>query len=189
MPFNVDIFASEIMKTGTLQNNKFDVRFSLPLFLFRSGSTESITLRADSVQLPGINLDTTAVNRYGLGPRQKVPFNVNFNDNTISFIEDAKNSIWNLFHTWTTNILQYAAPGGSSPTYLMRYKKDYQTDISIIVYNTDGLAVSQITMKEAFPISMAGVGLSWADKSNILKVNVQFTFREWYMDSPSQIVT
>ena len=199
MAFNVDVFRGEILTGGILQTNKFEVRLNCPVTLIgKSGSNQSLMFRAESVKMPGVNINTTNVNRYGIGPNQKLPFNVSFADNSISFIEDKNGTVWKTFYSWMNMIFDYSGLTSSQrlnsmPSYLVEYKRNYMTDIHVYVYDTQSrqpgvndktssIPVSVIIMKEAYPISLNDVNLSWS-QSNLMKVDVGFTFREWHMQN------
>ena len=190
MAFNVDAFKSEISTRGTLQTNKFEVEIPMPLKLVGLGfgnSTSMLQVRAENVRLPGMSLDLTSVNRYGIGPKQRLPFNVNFTDNSITFIEDGQNTIWKYFYVWMNSIFDYSGLQqtriNTLPTYQVEYKKQYCTDIKVKVFDTVGTLITTLVMKEAYPTNLGDVGLSWADNNQLFRVNVGFTFREWYLDN------
>ena len=186
MGFNIDSFKTEITGRGTLQTNKFEVFIPLPRVMGGSTATaRMLALRAENVKFPGVNLDLTQVNRYGYGPRIRSPFNVNFNDNSITFIEDEVNTVSKFFYIWMNSIFDYSGVNtGSnvSPTYLVKYRIEYVTDIKIYVYNTAGFLASTVVMKDAYPTNLGDVGLGWSDNNSLFRVNVGFTFKEWYIE-------
>lgn len=186
MGFNIDSFKTEITGRGTLQTNKFEVLIPLPRVMGGSTATaRMLALRAENVKFPGVNLDLTQVNRYGYGPRIRSPFNVNFNDNSITFIEDEVNTVSKFFYLWMNSIFDYSGVNtGSnvSPTYLVKYRIEYVTDIKIYVYNTAGFLASTVVMKDAYPTNLGDVGLGWSDNNSLFRVNVGFTFKEWYIE-------
>jgi hypothetical protein len=97
--FNIKTFKSELSKTGVLQTNKFTVEFASPKVLqnisidgINTSDTERlINLRAESAKIPGIGLLMTDVNRYGVGPMQKMPYSAAFTSNVITFLTDRSN--------------------------------------------------------------------------------------------------
>lgn len=187
MAFNIDTFRAEVTGRGTIQTNKFEVLIPLPKSLGATNvyTSQMLTMRAENVKFPGVNLDLTSVNRYGYGPRQRMPFNVNFNDNSITFIEDEQNTVSKLFYLWMNSIFDYTGIDdlsmSSIPSYFLRYKNEYATDISIYVYDNIGNLSCTAVMKEAYPTNLGDVNLSWGETNNLFRVNVGFTFKEWYI--------
>jgi hypothetical protein len=181
--FNIARFSAHIKDKGTLQTNKFMVRFSPPAILGANLFIDSsIEYRANSVKVPGVSLDTQNVSRYGIGPQQKFPTNVNFTDIDINFVDMTDNSIWKYFANWMNGIFDYTGSGrqGSQASYNVQYKTNYETDISINVFDNDGRLSNIIVLKEAFPISLSDVSLSWSENNRLYEFNVRFAFREWY---------
>jgi hypothetical protein len=181
--FNIARFSAHINNSGTVQTNKFIVRIPPPIIL-RDGFDviqRSIEYRANSVKVPGVDLDTQNVSRYGVGPSQKFPTNVNFTDIDINFLDTNGNYIWKYFAKWMNGIFDYTGvSGGNEPSYKVEYKKYYQTNIEIFVFDNDGRQTNAIILKEAFPISLSDVSLSWSENNRLYEFSVRFSFREWF---------
>jgi hypothetical protein len=197
--FNIQDFKSNIGKDGVLQNNKFLVTISNPQQFVNVGLLQ---FRASDIRIPGVSFETLNTHRYGVGPIQKFPTNVNFTDIGITFIEDKHGSIWNSMNSWTRKIFNYGGVNtvdGISPSsvfyqeqYTLEYKNTYSTNIVIQVFNneaendtyigalgSDIKATLIITLLDAYPISMHDVPLSWSDNNNLFKTTVDFTFRDY----------
>jgi len=56
------------------------------------------TFRIDQVKVPGINLASADVNRYGAGPTQKQPYNAQFTEVQMSILSDNEASIWQYWY-------------------------------------------------------------------------------------------
>ena len=153
MAFNIQNFASEIKRNGTLQTNRFEVRISRPRAFLRGGPIEennqflwnTIRLRAEQINLPGFDAATYDNRRYGVGPTFKVATGVQAKETTMSFIETGKNDIFKLFYDWTNLIVDYESYRNSSnisvPTiFATGYKEDIIAEtIEIRVYNNTGV--------------------------------------------------
>jgi hypothetical protein len=181
--FNIARFSAHINNSGTVQTNKFIVRIPPPIILQNGFEVvqRSIEYRANSVKVPGVDLDTQNVSRYGIGPSQKFPTNVNFTDIDINFLDTNGNYIWKYFAKWMNGIFDYTGvSGGSQPSYKVEYKKYYQTDIQIFIFDNAGRQTNAIILKEAFPISLSDVSLSWSENNRLYEFNVRFSFKEWF---------
>jgi len=188
--FNIAEFSTKINQRGTLQTNKFLVQITVPsiriLNSYNLGNV--LEFRASSIKIPGIDYNTIQTYRYGMGPSHKTPTNVQFKDIGISFIEDKQNSIWKFFSTWMDYIFKFqpGTQGRSSPglTYLAAYKDTYiSPTMKILIFDNSGNNVNTINLTQAFPITLNDIDLSWSEQSELMKVNVGFTFREWYFDN------
>ena len=175
--FNIAEFSSKINDRGTIQNNKFLIKISFPAILVNVYNEEDLVFRASSIEIPGVSFENTTSFRYGVGPQQKTPRNPNFNDISISFIEDEQNRIWKFFSRWTNEIFNFDADS----KYVARYKSEYiSPNFEIEIYNNKGLKVTSVILTEAFPSSLGNVGLSWSDKNSLMMVKVGFSFTDWH---------
>jgi hypothetical protein len=191
--FNISGFKANISDYGYLQTNKFIVAFNSPTIMQNTtidgvpvSQTEGLMqVRAESVKVPGITLIQNDVNRYGVGPLQKMPTNVNFTPNSITFISDRNGEIYKYFYTWLSNIYDFSgivAPDtNSSASYSVAYKDDYVTDLHVYVYDNGGNMVKDIVMYRAYPESMNEINLGWGDNSALMKITVSMSFRDWAM--------
>jgi len=181
--FNIAEFSTKINERGTLQNNKFIVSITKPRIFSDDDFNRILEFRASNVRIPSINFDVLSTYRYGVGPQQKNPTNVNFNDITISFIETESNFIWKSFAWWINEIFDFSDRGNGTIKYTSEYKQYYTSPtIKITVYNNKGENVNVVVLKEAYPISLNDVDLSWSNRNNLMMINVGFTFREWYFE-------
>lgn len=208
MAFNIQDFASNIKRYGTLQSNRYQVIFQPPRSYFQvlnSRVVPELTFRADSVKLPGVNFATFDHRRYGVGPIIKAPTNVQFSEIDISFIETSNQSVFEIFYDWTNLVVNYReptiSPDGPSTErqiFTTNYKDDYVSNvIEIQVFNNTGTVygddtyrekgpVSIIELIDAFPISVSDTSLSWSDNNSLIKVNVQFAFTTWRFKRTTQ---
>lgn len=181
--FNVARFSSNLRQYGTLQTNKFIVRIPKPELFDPSQLDPVIEYRANNVRVPGVALDLQQVFRYGVGPEQKFPTNVNFTDININFVDTQNKDIWKRFSFWFNGIFDYTGlSGGSQASYKTEYKKYYTTNIEIHIFDNDGNRVNVVVLKEAFPTTLSEVGLSWSENNRLYEFTVGFSFREWYFD-------
>ena len=197
--FNIASFSSEIGKSGYLQTNKYLVGFTTPNILQNysidgkpvADIEKMIQVRADSIKIPGIALLMGDVNRYGIGPVQKMQYKASFTSNSISFIADRRGAIYKYFYTWINSIFEFAGASGAivagrpiisrNASYQTEYKDNYTTDIHVYVFDNTGNQIKEIVMLRAFPESLNEVPLSWNQNNELMKVTVSFSFRDWQM--------
>jgi hypothetical protein len=199
MAFNIQNFASNINRYGTLQTNRFEVRFSPPIGListFGRDTSELLSFRAENIKMPGVNFANYESRRYGVGPTVKSPTNVQFSDIDVSFIEAENQEVFDIFYQWSNLIVNYSDPftgefGLDRQIYTTSYKDSFISNIQIRVFNNSGTnkfvpnippelkPTGIIELTEAFPISVSDSALSWSDNNSLFKVNVQFAFTNW----------
>lgn len=183
MTFNIANFSAHISKFGTVQTNKFRVDIGTPAILRPINNGDLYQYRASSVRVPGANFDMQNVSRYGVGPQQKFPTNVNFTDIDVTFVDTNYNALWKYFTIWMNGIFDYTGiAGGSQASYRVEYKTNYVADTDIYVYANSGDLVNKITLKDAFPVSLGDVNLSWSENSRLYEFTVRFSFKEWFFE-------
>lgn len=206
MAYSISDIRNTIGQNGLLSTNKFLVYFASPSIMENisinsldskhsaaAGSSESlIQLRAESAKIPGISLMTGDVNRYGLGPMQKMAFNTAFTETSLTFVADKKAEIYNYFYTWLNGIFDFAGVSNGSnevanrdPSYQAQYKKYYVTDLNVYVFDNYGNRVQTVIMRDAFPISLNEVTLNWASSNEVMRLVVNLSFKDWVMDKVS----
>jgi len=186
MLFDIQKFSGHVNKFGTLQTNKFVVLIPPPRIFAPSVAEELMVYRASNARIPGASLDLQRVMRYGVGPEQKFPTNINFTDISITFIDTRENALWKRFTTWINGIFDFTGvSGGSEASYKTEYKSNYISDVKIFVYDNDGRLKNVVVLKEAYPVSISEVGVSWSENNKLYEFTVGFTFREWYFEGYS----
>lgn len=193
MPFNINEFRADISDKGYIKSNYFEV-FVAPPPVSRNSSSlvRHMTHRIEQVRIPGINFMSADINRYGVGPTQKQPFNAQFNEIGLTILCDNYGDIWQFWHDWLRAIYQFtpvAVPGNGTVStqanYNVGYKDQYSSTMSIALYDVGGTALKRIDLYQAFPTSIREMPLSWEDRNNLLKLGVSVTFKEYTLVAAS----
>jgi hypothetical protein len=195
MAFSVSDILGSITESGVLHSNKFILQMNSPPVLRNvsiNGTTAQDTeylmvIRAEQAKLPGVLIETTDVNRYGVGPNQKMPFNAQFTDTSLTFVSDKNGELYRYFYTWLNAIFDFGGINNTNTlaTYKTDYKDNYTTDLHIYVYNNFGDIVQGVTLFKAYPVSFNEVSLDWGQTNQLMKFTVGFTFRDWKLDDVS----
>lgn len=200
MPFNVEQFKSRIaFKKSFQRTNKFLVIFAPPRVLVnrRQETIASLRFWAMSANLPGYAMASNEVRRYTYGPAEKRPFGPAFEDISLGIMSDVRQDNWDLFHTWTQAIIPHDMRNGidslntpigqitRAAPYELEYRQNYVTDLNIVMYDESGKATLQIVCREAFPLAVGDIDLSWGDTNNIAVFPVTMTYVDWYYVRPS----
>ena len=179
MAFNIQRFADNVGKFGTIPVNRFEVEFSRPSAVtsYSNDLPEILTLRAERINMPGIVFDSYESRRYGVGPSIKTPVGKSrFNEITVDFIDTSILDIKAFFYDWMNYIVDIS--GNPTPTFLTGYKSDYAIDMIIKVFNHNNVSpVYTIRIVQAFPVAMADSSLAWSRTNELFKTSVTFAYK------------
>ena len=223
MAFNVQKIKSAIGAGGVLQNNKYDVKIFFPLGSPMGGSflnlitgqskvgfasdgqltaqskvTEDLSYRCVNATLPGLNIRTSDVSRWGFGLQEKMPINASYNDCSLDFVCDRYGSAFKFWYSWmnyifssngeeTNNIVDRIFGQGnviselfgtSRQFYTSEFKDNYAATVVITLYDASGNKAVDYYLYKAFPIGLNDINLSWGNTNELVKIGVKMTFRE-----------
>jgi hypothetical protein len=196
--FNVGEFKGHLENRGVLRPNKFMVQVPIPAGMTNanvSGREEVVAVGkdfsffAEAVSLPGVGLLTDETLRYGYGPLEKKPYVAAFTDVRMVVRADKDGKIFDFLHAWQRLCYDYelrstiGTVGGILPSqypFEATYKADYAVDVTIVLYNEVGGAVTSVILREAFPSMIADVPLDWAASPELVKFTVILTYHDWY---------
>lgn len=214
MAFNISDFKSNIETYGVIPNNLFEIYITPPSAIFggKSIKTDSnisragintfsvndvsreMIFRAEEATLPVLEISTIDSYRYGVGPAQKTPFSVVFNNELINltFLSDRYGALWQFWYYWYQSIFNFSGidsgtPGtiNASGSYGLDYKENYSTDVTVIIYDRGGNVVQAITYTQAYPAIMNSVKLAWGTEKQLLKINVGLYFTDFTIRNSS----
>lgn len=185
--FSISDFRSSMNNAGVLRSHSYMIMINPPPSL-REYDTAQLTLRCDSVNMPGINFMTQdGIYRYGYGPAEVMPYNVMFTPVTMSLMVDRAASQYTFFNLWMNSIFDMNLQGGilggsgdSSP-YEVAYKKDYAVTMNMFVYNETADKVIELTFQEAYPLLMQDTPLAWGEQQNIIRLQISMAYKTFYM--------
>ncbi len=213
MPFNIDQFRGAVLNKGLLKPSKFEIEIPIPTALTNAvtnpntnqptvgtvtqGVADGInsaksTLRfmCEAVTLPGVQVASSEVRRFGYGPFERKPYAPTFTDINVTILADAKGQNWDLFQKWIQLITNFdlanrARNGiGNLEFFEINYKQNYAVDITISCYPDYDSVTPAIRLKlyEAFPVFLGDISLNWGNTNDIMRIPVTFTFFTWSND-------
>ena len=155
-----------------------------------------LVLRCDSAQLPGATLlKDDAVRRFGYGPIEQVPYGVQFNDITLSWIVDRNAEIVEFFHQWMSVIVNHNSKGGGNmidqdpystySPYEVGYK-DYYTNkqMNIFVYDRASNKTIEYEIYDVFIKQINDMSVAWDNRDSIMRLNTVFAYTDYIMKAP-----
>jgi len=190
MPFNINAFKTNIRDFGYLDNNSFAFLVQTPQALasqFNAGGAsnkiaQNMSFRTDQVRAPGINLMTSDIARYGIGPTRKVVTNAQFQEIYFSILCDKYCEIWQYWYEWTRLCFGFnGTPNGQASTLTLKYRNDCTSTAIILIFHHEGNLVQSIILFQAFPTSVREVALAYGD-ANLMKINVSMSYSEYTIE-------
>ena len=136
------------------------------------GNAREISLRAESVTIPGRNLATsTDSNIYG--PTREVVEGVTYaEDITISFQSSSDLKEREFFEKWQQMAFD-------ETSWNVKYYNEYTGSVEIYLLDKQSERRYGIKLEEAFPKTVNAIQLGYADNNTIIKTDVSFSFRYW----------
>lgn len=180
MPFDIVDFSSKISKRGFQKTSHYEVIITPPTLLTSSEIVSDIPFRANSVNIPGITLDSDNIKHKGYGLSEKRANGANFSDLAITFIVDGHGELPKFFLDWMelihpTDEETYGVDG----VEFLEYPVNYYGGVDINVFDSTGVMHTTYSFKDPFPIAIGDVQHSWETTDSILILPVSFAFRSF----------
>jgi len=157
-------------ENGYAVPNRFEVLIFSPGA--RTEESKKVSLRCESISLPGRNLNTlTDSNIYG--PTREVVNGVTYaEDITLTFQASAGLDERRFFEKWQELAF-------NKQTWNVGYYNHYVKEIEIYLLDKQDKRRYGIKLVEAFPKTITATELSQASNNEIIKTSVSFSFRYW----------
>ena len=141
-------------------------------FLTGGSDKRSISLRCESVTLPGRNLNTLDdTNIYG--PVRQIVDGVTYaEDVTMMFQSSSGLAERAFFEDWQRKAF-------NDRTWNVKYHKDYVSTIEIYLLDRKDNRRYGIKLFDAFPKTIGAIDLNYSSNNEIIKTPVTFSFRYW----------
>jgi hypothetical protein len=157
--------------------------------------SQLVTLRAERVNQPGIQLMTSSVRRHGVGPLEKKPYSAGFNDVTVSFIGDARGIIHQFFYVWMSAIIGFdnmpqagvALDSFYGKPFELSYRDSYKTTIDIVTYDEVQQKIGVVKLYNAYPMFLGEIQRDWSSVNDLVRIPVTFTYSHWAYDGSLEL--
>ena len=138
----------------------------------RGSDARAVSLRCESIQLPGRNLNTlTDSNIYG--PTREIVDGVTYAED-ISMIFQASSGLNErvFFEEWQKQAFD-------ENTWNVGYYNDYVSEVHIYLLDRKDQRRYGLKLMEAFPKTIEATELNQGSNNELIKTSVSFTFRYW----------
>lgn len=158
-------------RKGLAPANRYRVLFVPPLIIRGDYNINHVDALCESTSLPGKQITTIDAPLYAYRQSTKYPNGYTFEDITFSFYLTNDFYIRKIFDRWLDQIV--------TPSYLIKYDKDYKVDIEIQQLDQNDKKIYAVRLIKAFPITMNSNDLSNGATSEPQKLSVTMTFEDW----------
>jgi len=173
MPQSISDFYSSFV-TGLAKPSRFEVSITAPTGL--PSTPINLMYRCESAELPSRTYATTE-QKFGSNPIEKYPYQVTFNDLTLTFMVGGDMKEKEFFDKW----MELVVP---SSNYNPKYKYSYVATIRITQFDSTGKPTYAVDLIDAYPITVNQLDLDWSAEG-YHKLSVVFAYTYWEkIDNP-----
>lgn len=166
----INQFISEIKTKGLARLNRYEVEIAFPNGIGGAGGASNLTkLFCDSVNLPGLNINTQP--HIVFGEAREMPYGRMFDPVNMSFYVDTGLVVKSVFDKWLALIVD-------EKSRTINYYNNYVTQINIRVLNVDDSNPYTMTLHDAYPKTVNAIQLD-ASAKDVMKLNVTFAYKYW----------
>jgi len=190
--FNIASFKAYMSSAGLMRNHDYLAVFPYPSGMLRNPvliqTERNLEFACASINFPSTGMHTYRVQRYSYGAVETKPTIPKFNTLQCDFYCDENANVQRFFHEWVKTAVNFDFGNGSivSPTaasgatpYEISYKPDYAVDVHLQMYDPYGNMVREISFREAYPIGVDDIMMSWGRQNEVMRIPVNFTFMDW----------
>ena len=159
-------------KEGFAVPNKYEAIITGPSTIHRLRDARKISLFCTEVMMPGRSLESSPDNNiYGV-PREVVNRPLYAGDIVLTFFcsQDAEERIF--FEDWQHKAF-------NPTTWDVGYYDDYIGVVDIYLLDKQNIRRYGVRLHEAYPKEVQGILLSYAQSTDIMKINISMQYRYW----------
>jgi hypothetical protein len=129
-----------------------------------------ISLLCKSTSLPSRQIGTTDYSTHSQS--FKLPNNITDEEINMVFLVTSDMYIKTMFDNWIDEIF-------NAKDYLVGYKEEYTTDVTIQQLNKENKPVYGVRLVNAFPTTLGGLALDNSSENNTHELTVQWNYDYW----------
>jgi len=187
MTFNISEFSAQINRKGLAKNNLFFVTITPPNMDVGVPAGD-LSFLCRSVQIPGLNIDTTGIQNQGYGRPESRPTGMSFENLETEFMVDSDFGVSRFFHRWVQRVVNYDNSAGYNYEHQKmlpfetNFKHNYAGTIVVFVYSYGEDMKYRYEFQNAFPIQTGSVTHAWADQTEVLTMPISFAYDSYRVD-------
>ena len=173
VPSNINEMIQAINRSGVAYSNRYELMFGIPS-VFPTGNPaelKNLTVRCDSVTVPGRGFSTTPYRFYG--PARNMPYEPIYSGEiNISVILSADLRERKFFEDWMNFVC-------SRDNFKFGYYDDYITDLEITVFGKDEAPTHKFFVEEVYPKSIGDLQMGYDKDNDYLRQDITLSFRKY----------
>lgn len=182
MPFDITEFSSQLSRRGVQKPSHYQLLITPPATI-ETPVVRDFIFRANSANLPGFNIGYDDIKHKGYGLGEKRANTISFEDITVTVIVDGQGETKKFFNDWMELILPTNdGVHGTSNVEMFEYPVNYYGGIEITMFDGTGVAHTNWSFKDCFPISVGAVQVSWESTDTIFVLPISFAYRSYKME-------
>lgn len=176
-PSTIEAMMQSIRSQGLVFPNRFEVILYPPPVLtnaFSVFSMQTMTIRCDSVTIPGRSFNTVPYRIYG--PARNMPVEITYSgEMNLTYILSADLRERQVFEYWMSAI--------SNPDdYKFEYYSSYVTTAQINVIDRSERIVHTALVEEVYPKTLGDLQMGYERDNEVLKQDITLSFRKYTPD-------
>lgn len=178
-------------KNGVMKPNRYEVEFNLPqgvsgtaIDLSKRDVREAnirkienslngvggINIKCHTAMYPQRSLSTTE--RLQNSAPFRTPYSSNYDPITFSFYADGTGDTRRYFDLWQNTVINVK-------TNTLNFYDEYVSDLRIWTLNEAGVRTYGVVCREAYPLAIGAVDISYSNQNNFQNIVATFTYRRW----------
>ena len=145
---------------------------------------DDFSFRCEKAELPGRSIATSDDTGSG-GPALKLPYDITYNDMTLSIICSTDMKEREFFEVWMDKII---GRGGRGNAGLVSYYADYALGVTLKVEQLDekGNTLIAYTLNDIYPTGLTPMNASWEETNTYQRFGVTLAYR-YHTFEPSTV--
>lgn len=147
--------------------------------------SDNLVFLCSAAAVPGVQVQVADVQPYGYGAIERRPTSAFFNSMRMNYYVDVNSAVYQFFTRWLSCIVNFNDNAVGTRTVNsgffneVQYKDDYVTTVNIYVYEPTGKNFLEIQLKEAFPIEIGQVNLTWGNYNSLAILPINLSYSNW----------
>lgn len=183
MPFEIDDILASFSDVGYQKPSHFAVAIIPPTNLQNKFYGQMVT-RANSVNIPGVNLGIDNIRHKGFGLDEKRPTTKSFEDVAVTLIADHSGNIHGALSDWLEIIMPTDIEIKSADDVeYFEYPENYYGGLEIYQYDIAGNMHTTFTFIQPYITQLGSLQMSWETTDSLLIIPAAFSFRSFKRNS------
>jgi len=173
IPSNINEMMENIRRDSIAYSNRFEVEIQPPLIIggLNPSMSRSLTLRCNSVSVPGRSLTTQNYRFYG--PQRQMPYEPLYSgDLALTYILSSDLRERAFFENWLNNIC-------NPNNYKFSFYDQYVTSIMVKVLDKTDSVVYTAVVEEAYPKQLGELMMGYEKDNEMITQDITFAYRKY----------